>query len=108
MVVAPEIGSRQLNRRLSDSGKNVTSARQKPRWQFGCSLSHGRRDIGYARLGVEHVEYEPCEKKDLQTFFIIFVDRIFTTFIQPPFTNALDVTTQTHAPSCVMRVCNAD
>jgi len=47
-------------------------------------------------------------KQAVQIFFIIFVDRIFTTFIQPPFTNALDVTTQTHAFSCVMHLCNAD
>ena len=62
----------------------------------------------YARLGVKNVECEPCGNRRCKTFFIIFVDRIFTTFIQPPFTNALDVTTQTHALSCVMRVCNAD
>ena len=43
-----------------------------------------------------------------KVFFIIFVDRIFTTFIARPFTNAFDVTSANAAISCVYRACNAD
>jgi len=41
-------------------------------------------------------------------FFIIFIDRIFTTLIQRLFTNAFDVTAQTAAFSCLYRARNAD
>jgi hypothetical protein len=34
-------------------------------------------------------------------FFIIFVDRIFTTFIERSFTNAFDATRKTGAMPCV-------
>jgi hypothetical protein len=38
----------------------------------------------------------------------IFVDQIFTTLIQSPFTNAFDVFAQTAAFPCVYRAGNAD
>jgi hypothetical protein len=41
-------------------------------------------------------------------FFIIFVDRMFTTFIERPFTNASGAITETLAMSCLSRACNAD
>jgi hypothetical protein len=34
-------------------------------------------------------------------FFIIFVDAIFTTLFERPFTNVFDVMAQTPAPACV-------
>jgi hypothetical protein len=43
-----------------------------------------------------------------KNFFIISVDRIFTTLLQRLFTNAFDVTTQTAAFACMYRACNAD
>jgi hypothetical protein len=36
-----------------------------------------------------------------RNFFSIFVDRIFTTFIERPFTNAFDAIRETLAMSCV-------
>jgi hypothetical protein len=36
-----------------------------------------------------------------KTFFIIFVDAIFTTLFERPFTNVFDVMAQTPAPACV-------
>jgi hypothetical protein len=36
-----------------------------------------------------------------KTFFIIFVDAIFTTSFERPFTNVFDVKAQTAAPACV-------
>ena len=36
-----------------------------------------------------------------KTFFIIFVDAIFTTLFERPFTNAFDVTARTCAFACV-------
>ncbi len=41
-------------------------------------------------------------------FFIIFVDGIFTTLFECPFTNVFDVTAQTQVFPCVYRRCNAD
>jgi hypothetical protein len=43
-----------------------------------------------------------------KNFFIISVDRIFTTLFQRLFTNAFDVTAQTAAFACVYRACHAD
>ena len=34
-------------------------------------------------------------------FFIIFVDRIFTSFIELAFTNACDVMRESHVMSCL-------
>ena len=45
--------SRRLDGRLQTSRKNVTSASEKPSRQFGLEHSDDRRDIGYARSGVE-------------------------------------------------------
>jgi hypothetical protein len=36
-----------------------------------------------------------------KTFFIIFVDAIFTTLFERPFTNVFDVMAQTPAAACV-------
>jgi hypothetical protein len=36
-----------------------------------------------------------------ENFFSIFVDRMFTTFIERPFTNAFDAIRETLAMSCV-------
>ena len=41
-------------------------------------------------------------------FFIIFVDRIFTTLFECPFTNAFDVIGPKRAGACVYRAGNAD
>jgi hypothetical protein len=40
-------------------------------------------------------------------FFIIFVDRIFTTLFEPPFTNAFDAAAPIAAISCLYRAGNA-
>jgi hypothetical protein len=40
-------------------------------------------------------------------FFIIFVDAIFTTLFERPFTNVFDVIGATSANHCVCRVCHA-
>jgi hypothetical protein len=36
-----------------------------------------------------------------KTFFIHFVDAIFTTLFERPFTNVFDVMAQTPAPACL-------
>ena len=41
-------------------------------------------------------------------FFIIFVDRIFTTLFERLFTNVFDRTARTQVISCVYPGCNAD
>jgi len=41
-------------------------------------------------------------------FFITFVDVIFTTFIEPPFTNIFDASARNAAIACVYRACNVD
>jgi hypothetical protein len=41
-------------------------------------------------------------------FFIIFVDAIFTTLFERPFTKVFDVTAQSPTISCLYRACNAD
>jgi hypothetical protein len=43
-----------------------------------------------------------------KTFFIIFVDAIFTTLLPSPFTNTLDVIGANAAIPCVYRAGNAD
>jgi hypothetical protein len=40
--------------------------------------------------------------------FIIFVDAIFTTLFERPFTNVFDVIGAKSANHCVCRACNAD
>jgi hypothetical protein len=47
-------------------------------------------------------------KRATKNFFINFVDRIFTTLFERPFTNVFDVTEANAAISCVYRACNAD
>jgi hypothetical protein len=44
---------------------------------------------------------EPGHDDGTRIFFIIFVDTIFTTLFERPFTNVFDVTAQTPAPACV-------
>jgi hypothetical protein len=44
----------------------------------------------------------------VKIFFIIFVDAIFTTLFQQPFTIAFDVIGANAANSCVYRAGNAD
>jgi hypothetical protein len=39
---------------------------------------------------------------------IVFVDRIFTTFIQPPFTNVFDTIAPIAVTTCLYPVRNAD
>jgi len=39
--------------------------------------------------------------------FIIFIDAIFTTLFEPPFTKLFDVTGGTQANPCLYRACNA-
>jgi hypothetical protein len=43
-----------------------------------------------------------------KNFFIIFVDRIFTTLFERLFTNVFDVTSINSGITCVYRACNAD
>jgi hypothetical protein len=43
-----------------------------------------------------------------QNSFIIFVDRIFTTFIEPLFTNVFDAIAQIAAASCLYPARNGD
>jgi hypothetical protein len=43
-----------------------------------------------------------------QNFFTIFVDAIFTTLFERPFTNTFDVIAQTQAFACLYRAGNAD
>jgi len=42
------------------------------------------------------------------TFFTIFVDWIFTSSIERPFTNVFDVVAALSAATCLCRACNAD
>jgi len=41
-------------------------------------------------------------------FFITFVDAIFTTFIERPFTNIFDASARNAAIACVYRACHVD
>jgi len=50
----------------------------------------------------------PTKSPPKKIFFIIFVDRIFTTLLEWLFTKLFDVTARTTAISCVYRPCNAD
>jgi hypothetical protein len=43
-----------------------------------------------------------------KTFFIIFVDAMFTTLFERPFTKVLEVIAQIAANTCVYRACHAD
>jgi hypothetical protein len=43
-----------------------------------------------------------------KNFFIIFVDAIFTTLFECPFTNVFDVTNANAAIPCLYRACKAD
>ena len=43
-----------------------------------------------------------------QGSFIIFVDWIFTTFIEPLFTNVFDMFAEINAVACLWRAGNAD
>jgi hypothetical protein len=44
----------------------------------------------------------------LEKFFIIFVDGIFTTLFERPFTNTFDASARNAAIACVYRAGNAD
>jgi hypothetical protein len=53
----------------------------------------------------------PLSRSDTDTpriLFIIFVDRMFTTLFEWPFTNVFDVIGQSPAISCLCRAGNAD
>ena len=50
----------------------------------------------------------PAKNGVAQSSFIIFVDRMFTTFIQPPFTNVFDAIAQITADSCLYPARNGD
>jgi hypothetical protein len=43
-----------------------------------------------------------------ENFFIAFVDRMFTSLIEPLFTNVFDVVAASAAIACLYRACNAD
>jgi hypothetical protein len=44
----------------------------------------------------------------LKNLFIIFVDAVFTTLLEPLFTNAFDGDAQMSAHACVLHACIAD
>jgi len=51
----------------------------------------------------------PCSRGAPEKFpFIIFVDAIFTTLFERPFTNVFDVIGAKSANHCVCHACNAD
>jgi hypothetical protein len=43
-----------------------------------------------------------------KNFFIIFIDAMFTTLFERPFTKVLEVIAQIAANTCVYRACHAD
>jgi hypothetical protein len=43
-----------------------------------------------------------------KTFFTMFVDWIFTSFVERPFTNVFDAAAPMNAAACLYRACNAD
>jgi len=43
-----------------------------------------------------------------RSFFIIFVDRIFTSFLQQPFTKAFDAIVRIDMAACLCRTGHAD
>jgi hypothetical protein len=55
---------------------------------------------GPAPSGVSRNDEAESEGQS-ETFFIIFVDAIFTTLFERLFTNVFDVMAQTRAPACV-------
>jgi hypothetical protein len=50
----------------------------------------------------------PTRTRARRNSFIIFVDRIFTTFIEPLFTNVFDAIAPIAAIPCLYRAGNAD
>jgi hypothetical protein len=55
----------------------------------------------HARACSGHDALEPNYVGTAKNLFIIFVDAIFTTLFERPFTNAFEVMAQTPAPACV-------
>jgi hypothetical protein len=69
------------------------------------ALAMTEDDIVIERRVPHRAAMEPWPRK---TFFIIFVDAIFTTLFQRLFTNAFDVIRANTAIPCVYRACHAD
>jgi hypothetical protein len=68
--------------------------------------------VGTERL-VGCVATEPATQRQrkygaAKNSVIVFVDRIFTTFIQPPFTNVFDTIAPIAVTTCLYPVRNAD
>jgi hypothetical protein len=69
---------------------------------------------GVARLplyrfdGVDAQTNVASRNGNLQIFFTLFVDAIFTTLLEPLFTNALDVIREKSMRDCVCRARHAD
>ncbi|HEX9359927.1 MAG TPA: hypothetical protein VF922_00070 [Bradyrhizobium sp.] len=64
----------------------------------------GRDQPGYD----DETRSDAGETSRRRKIFIIFVDRIFTTLFECPFTNVFIVTARAQAIPCVYRKCNAD
>jgi hypothetical protein len=69
------------------------------------STEPGSRDCGFT-----HFIRAPERRANISRviFFIIFVDRKFTFFIERPFTSAFDASTPKDARACLCRAGNAD
>jgi hypothetical protein len=63
-------------------------------------LPAGVMDSGPAPSGASGNDAAQSQSES-KTFFIIFVDAIFTTLFGRPFTNAFDVMAQSSTPACV-------
>jgi len=57
---------------------------------------------------VQRGAFFSCLKKLLRRFFIIPVDRIFTSFVEAAFTSIFDASAEIRAVSCVYRARHAD
>jgi len=80
-----EIASPRPDGCLPISEKNVTSASEKPSRQFGLEPSGDRRDIGYARSGVE---------------WLFFILRVWPNTISRVDNRWLDPVAATARPDC--------
>ena len=73
-----------------------------------CFVASAPRNDGDCVLMQRHYRMTTELEHGRKTFFIIFVDAMFTTLFPSPFTNIFDVIDANAAIPCVYRAGNAD
>jgi hypothetical protein len=75
---------------------------------LGCAIAHHSSMLSH-RPGMTRTHpLSRSETGNPRKFFIIFIDWIFTSFVERSFTSAFDVIGPLHALSCVSHARNAD